>query len=212
VVARSGDDAPPRAQAGAGSSAPPSPDPFLSSSRSPSLSPSSGASPVPSALPPADLEGRLLVPGGDFRLVPDEKADGGDLTVQELAALEGKNAKATEEGLRTLGFQAARAHAYESDDAVVLVLVTQFRSPGSAQALLKANRDLDAGRPFRSTTVPGAYTTEEDLPEAVRQSGQFTRGPYLYFLGRLTETRESDTKAFDALLKQQRDLAERSDP
>lgn len=198
VRARAGDDAPPRpaaAPASPGSAASPSPDPS------------------PSALPLDDLDGRLLVPEGDVTLLPDEEADGGDLTVQELAALEGANARATEQGLRALGFRAARAHAYESDEAVVLVLVTQFSSPRSAQALLKANRDLKTGRPFRSSTVPGAFTTEEDLgKDGVRQSGQFARGAFLYFLGRITTAREPDTAAFDALLKKQRDLAERSDP
>jgi uncharacterized RDD family membrane protein YckC len=187
----------------------------------PSAAPSPAApspSPTPTVpvgqLPLEDLESRLATPGDDYTPLSDRVTELGDVGAdslidrQRMPADEREAAKA---GLRLLGFEKARGHGYDNEDAVVTLLVYRFKTAEGAQELMELSRE-DATGTFTSRTVPGAFTWAVKEGVYNLQLGMFARGRFVYEITVLTPEPEPDHATFDAVLLRQRNVAVRADP
>jgi len=193
----------PRAEAGGQATVSPSTAPTLPEATS-----------SPTAAPAADdLESRLLQPDG-FTRVSDIDSGLGELRLEDVApGASGADARA---GLKRLGFQSARAHLYRGSGAQrdLLVSITGYRlsTRNGADKLLAQSRSAAKGEPFRSATVPGAYTYDSTAGRYAAQKGLLARSSFVYEVSVLSTSPSSDHTLFDRLMQQQRDLAVQSDP
>ena len=164
------------------------------------------------ALPVEDLEGRLRAPEG-YERVDDAESQLGDLDARAFAArftAEPTEAERVRTGLLARGFQQARGHLWRDGPVVYGCVVVRVATPAGAQQLLASSR-RDEGA-FTSATVPRAVTYVEEVGGFSVQHGLFARGRFVYEVTLTTAEPEADHARFDALLQEQRDHAERSDP
>jgi hypothetical protein len=163
-------------------------------------------------LPAEDLEGRLRAPDG-YERVDDAESQLGDLDARAFAARfteEPAEAERVRTGLLARGFQQARGHLWRDGAVVYGCVVVRVATPAGAQQLLASSRRSEGA--FTSATVPRAVTYAEEVGGFSVQHGLFARGRFVYEVTLTTAEPETDHARFDALLQEQRDHAERSDP